>query len=404
MDTQVGDAIPPQNLNGGALKGGQPDTPQPLPTPDPRGGGRMSRRVYALTIALLVLTAFVLTYALDSNRTPPEPTHSEGSEGSSPNMNWPEAKTERVTMPPPAVGAVATAMPATAVNQFSAQQTNRIAMRPPDPLSEWRRGAYLSALQAPIRIGAAHAGDTLNIARQEAAAQPPALTDQAFPTQNYGGGAAQYHPPAPPYSMMAGTVIPAVLITGITSDASAQVLAQVAQNVYDTATGRYLLIPQGARVLGDYSTSVHYGQSRIAINWRRVVLPNTASIDLPSVPATDAAGYGGLADQINNHYLRTFGTAALISLIDAGQMVGQLGMSGGSYGVGAPYGAYGSGINSTEMIGMLGGSTASQQLGQVAQNNLQAGMNIPPTISIRPGFRLNIELTTDVTLPGAYQP
>ena len=85
-------------------------------------------------------------------------------------------------------------------------------------------------------------------------------------------------------------------------------------------------------------------------------------------------------------------------------MVGQLGMSGGSYGTGAPYGAYGSGINSTEMLGMLGGSTASQQLGQVAQNSLQAGMNIPPTISIRPGFRLNIELTTDMTLPGAYQP
>src|SRR5262245_6636674 len=216
MDTQTGDAIPPQNLNRGSLAGGQPDTPQNLPTPDPRGGGRMSRRVYALTIVLLVLTAFVLTYALDSNRTPPVPAHPEGSEGSSPNMNWPEAKTESVTMLPTAVGAVATAMPAAPVNQFSAQQTNRIAMRPPDPLSEWRRGAYLSALQAPITIHAAHAGDTLDIARQEAAAQPPALTDQMFPTRNYGGAVAEYHPPAPPYSMMAGTVIPAVLITGIT--------------------------------------------------------------------------------------------------------------------------------------------------------------------------------------------
>src|SRR6516165_6357655 len=278
-------------------------------------------------------------------------------------------------------------------------------MHPPDPFSEWRRGAYLSALQAPITIRAAHAGDTLNIARQGAAPDQPAEPNGSqFPTLNYEGATARYHPPAPPYSMMAGTVIPAVLITGITSDASAQVLAQVAQNVYDTATGRYLLIPQGARVLGDYSTSVHYGQSRIAISWRRLILPNTASIDLPSVPATDAAGYGGLTDQVDNHYLRTFGTAALISLIDAGQMVGQLGMSGGSYGIGAPYGAYGSGINSTAMIGMMSGSTASQQLGQVAQNSLQAGMNLPPTISIRPGFRLNIELTTDVTLPGAYRP
>jgi hypothetical protein len=84
MDAQIGDATPPQNLNRAAPNGAQPDTPQPLPTPDPRGGGRMSRRLYALTVALLVLTAFVLTYALDSNRTPPEPAHSEGSEGSSP--------------------------------------------------------------------------------------------------------------------------------------------------------------------------------------------------------------------------------------------------------------------------------------------------------------------------------
>jgi type IV secretory pathway VirB10-like protein len=404
MDAQIGDATPPQNLNRAAPNGAQPDTPKPLPTPDPRGGGRMSRRAYALTVALLVLTTFVLTYALDSHRTPPEPPHPEGSEASGLNMSWPHAKNESLTIPAVAVTAVATPAPLAPVNQFSAQQTNRMTMRPTDPLSEWRRGAYLSALQAPITIRAAHAGDTLNIARQEAAAQPPTLTGQQFPTPNYSGAMARYHAPAPPYSMMAGTVIPAVLITGITSDASAQVLAQVAQNVYDTATGRYLLIPQGARVLGDYSTSVHYGQSRIAINWRRLVLPNTASIDLPSVPATDAAGYGGLGDQVDNHYLRSFGTAALISLIDAGQMIGQLGMSGGSYGIGAPYGAYGSGINSTEMLGIMGGSTASQQLGQVAQSGLQAGMNIPPTISIRPGFRLNIELTTDVTLPGAYQP
>ena len=378
--------------------------PLRLPTPDPNGGGRMSRRVYGLTIGLLVLVAFILTYALDSNRTPPLAPRPNGGEGSGGNVSWPQAKEESVTTPPAAVATVATSASVAPVTQFSPPPTNQITARTPDPLSEWRRGAYLSALQAPITIRAAHAGATLDVQRQGGSAQPTDRTEQQVATTSYGEVTAQYHTPAPAYSVMAGTVIPAVLVTGITSDAPAQVLAQVAQNVYDTATGRYLLIPQGSRVLGDYSTGVRYGQSRIAINWRRLILPNTASIDLPLVPATDAAGYGGLADQVDNHYLRTFGTAALISLIDAGQMVGQLGTSGGSYGIGAPYGAYGSGINSTEMIGMMSGSTASQQLGQVAQNSLQAGMNIPPTISIRPGFRVNIELTTDLTLPGTYRP
>jgi type IV secretory pathway VirB10-like protein len=378
--------------------------PLRLPTPDPNGGGRMSRRVYALTVGLLVLVAFILTCALDSNRTPPQAPRPEGGEGSGVNMSWPRAKDESVTTPPAAVAIPATSVSGAPVSQLNPPPTNQITMRTPDPLSEWRRGAYLSALQAPITIGAAHAGATLDVQRQGGAAQPTDRAEQPLATTSYGGATAQYHAPAPPYSVMAGTVIPAMLVTGITSDAPAPVIAQVAQNVYDTATGRYLLIPQGSRVLGDYSTGVRYGQSRIAINWRRLILPNTASIDLPLVPATDAAGYGGLADQVDNHYLRTFGTGALISLIDAGQMVGQLGTSGGSYGIGAPYGAYGSGINSTAMIGMMSGSTASQQLGQVAQNSLQAGMNLPPTISIRPGFRLNIELTTDVTLPGTYRP
>jgi type IV secretion system protein TrbI len=95
-------------------------------------------------------------------------------------------------------------------------------------------------------------------------------------------------------------VLPAVLITGIDSDGPAQVLAQVAQNVYDTASGRYLLIPQGSRVIGEYAMGARAGQRRIVISWKRLVLPDTASIDLPSVPATDAAGYGGLADQVDS--------------------------------------------------------------------------------------------------------
>src|SRR5260370_32557121 len=154
---------------------------------------------------------------------------------------------------------------------------------------------------------------------------------------------------------MSGTVLPAVLLTVIDSEAPAQVPAQVAQNVYCAASGRYLLIPQGSRVTGEYAMGARAGQQRIMISWKRLVLPDTASIDLPSVPATDAAGYGGLADQVDNHYLKQFGTAAGINLIDAGQMVGQMGMSGASYGFGMPYRAFGGRMESPPDVGVMGG-------------------------------------------------
>jgi type IV secretory pathway VirB10-like protein len=366
----------------------------------------MSGRVFSATIATAMIGVFILTYALSRNRveeTPPAP-HAATTEAS--GANWPSPESRIMASTPAAAPSAQTpARTTTPVTELPAQQQmNQPAIRPPSPLTEWRQRSYLTALQAPITIGSAHSGDTLEVSRQSGTprinAQANIGAQEAGP---YNSAPAHYHPPTPPYTVMAGTVIPAVLITGINSEAPAQVLAQVAQNVFDTASGRYALIPQGSRVIGDYSTDTRYGQSRISINWKRLVLPNTASIDLPSVPATDLAGYGGLADQVDNHYLKQFGTAAVISLIDAGQMVGQMGTYGGNYGFGMPYGPSGSGMNSTEMIGLMGGSAASQQLGQVAQSNLERGVNIPPTINIRPGYLFNIEVTTDLTLPGPYQ-
>jgi type IV secretory pathway VirB10-like protein len=365
--------------------------------PDPNGGGRMSSRTYRMGVALIAAVVFALTYALDRNRAVPQPPVPRATDqNGQAAANWPHPSSESVANPLVSQPAAAPTPPS--VNAFTKQTSQPIA-RPPGPLAEWRARSYLSALQAPITVSSAHAGDTLELPRSGSV---PLATQTGVAAPGYNGAAAQYHPPAPPYTLMAGTVLPAVLITGIDSDAPAQVLAQVAQNVYDTASGRYLLIPQGSRVIGDYSMGARAGQQRVVISWNRLVLPDTASIDLPSVPATDAAGYGGLADQVDNHYLKQFGTAAVISLIDAGQMVGQMGMSGASYGFGMPYGAYGGGMSSTEMMGMMGGQAASQQLGQVTQNAVQQGMSIPPTLSIRPGYLFNIEVTTDVTLPGPY--
>jgi type IV secretion system protein VirB10 len=129
---------------------------------------------------------------------------------------------------------------------------------------------------------------------------------------------------------MAGSVIPAILISGINSDlGGGPILAQVSENVFDSATGQSLLIPQGSRLLGVYGNVSGNGQQRVQIAFRRLIFPDTSSMDLPRMPGSDQAGYAGLTDQVNNHYLATFGTASLISLISAGQMVGQMAAFGG---------------------------------------------------------------------------
>ena len=120
---------------------------------------------------------------------------------------------------------------------------------------------------------------------------------------------------------MAGSVIPAVLVSGINSDLPGPILAQVSQNVFDSATGKYLLVLQGSRVIGIYQNASAHGQQRVEIAWQRLIFPNPSSMDLPPMPGADQGGYAGFTDEVNNHYLRTFGTAALMSLISAGQMV-----------------------------------------------------------------------------------
>ena len=137
------------------------------------------------------------------------------------------------------------------------------------------------------------------------------------------------HPPASPYTVMTGSVIPAVMVSGINSDLPGPILAQVSESVFDSASGKTLLIPQGSRLVGVYRNASSYGQQRVQIAFQRLIFPDTSSMDLPQMPGSDQGGYAGFTDQVNNHYLATFGTAALTSLISAGQMVGQMAAFGG---------------------------------------------------------------------------
>jgi type IV secretion system protein TrbI len=130
-------------------------------------------------------------------------------------------------------------------------------------------------------------------------------------------------PPRSPYELRAGFVVPGTLISGINSELPGQIMGQVAQNVYDTATGKYLLIPQGSRLVGSYSSSVVYGQSRVLVAWQRIIFPDGKAMDIGAMPGADSAGYAGFNDQVNNHYIRIFGSAFLMSGVIAGVSLSQ---------------------------------------------------------------------------------
>src|SRR3546814_3003833 len=124
--------------------------------------------------------------------------------------------------------------------------------------------------------------------------------------------------PTSPFILQAGAVIPAALITGIRSDLPGQISAQVTQNVFDSPTGRILLIPQGARLVGEYDSEVVAGQSRVLLAWDRLILPGGRSIRLDRQPDADASGMSGLQDKVDNHWGRMLRAALISSLLGVG--------------------------------------------------------------------------------------
>ena len=128
--------------------------------------------------------------------------------------------------------------------------------------------------------------------------------------------------PASSYVLQAGTVIPAALITGIQSDLPGLITAQVTENVYDSPTGRFLLVPQGAKLIGSYDSQVSFGQSRVLLVWNRIVFPNGQSIVLEHQPGADTEGYAGLEDGVDYHWGNLLKTAALSTLLGVGAELG----------------------------------------------------------------------------------
>ena len=223
------------------------------------------------------------------------------------------------------------------------------------------------------------AGSVLDLDRQNdqnLQGRKLAFLDQETDPDIYNPHALQ--DPASPYQVMAGTIIPASLVTGVNSDLPGQVIAQVTENVYDTVSGRFLLIPQGARLLGVYDSVIAFGQERALVIWNRIILPDGSSVVIENLPATDTRGYAGLEDEVDFHTWRLIKGIALSTLLGVGTEL--------TFG-----------DDEDDLVRALREST-QDSANQAGQRITDRNLDIQPTITIRPGWPLRVIVNKDLIL------
>ena len=189
--------------------------------------------------------------------------------------------------------------------------------------------------------------------------------------------------PASPYQVMAGTVIPAAMVTGLNSDLPGQAIATVTEPVYDTVTGRTLLIPQGSRLLGQYDAQVSFGQSRVLLVWNRLVMPDGSSIVLDRLSGADARGFAGIKDRTDNHWGRLLSGAALSTLLGVGAELG------------SPNRELGDG---DQTVIIATGRSVQDSANQIGQQITRRNLNAQPTLTVRPGFPVRAIVNKDLVL------
>jgi type IV secretion system protein VirB10 len=207
----------------------------------------------------------------------------------------------------------------------------------------------------------------------------PALTTQQAPAPDERlTSPERLQAPVSPYLLQAGAVIPAALVTGLLSDAAGLAIAQVTQDVFDSLGGHHLLIPAGARLIGEYATTTQAGQSRLSVAWTRLILPSGRSIVLDKLPATDPQGMAGLQDGVDRHGGAVLAAAALSTVLAIGAEAGQS--------------SNGSDLERAIRRG------ASQSVSDVGQQAVGRSLSLTPTLTIRPGAPLRVLLTRDLVL------
>ncbi len=201
---------------------------------------------------------------------------------------------------------------------------------------------------------------------------------------------ALLRPPPSGHLLVEGSLLPAILTAGINSDLPGQTTALIRQNVYDSISGRRVLVPSGARLIGSYDHRVAWGQRRVLVAWQRLVFPDGSSIDLAGMPGADLAGEAGLRDRVNNHFARTFGTAMLLSAFSAGAQLSQ------------PQEA--SSVGQAPSARQIVAAALGQEINRTATLLLRRNLDVQPTLEIRPGYEFFVQLTADLAFANPYAP
>lgn len=196
--------------------------------------------------------------------------------------------------------------------------------------------------------------------------------------------------PISPFEIREGTLIEALLITGIHSDLPGEVVAQVSRNVYDSQTQQTLLIPKGTRLIGTYDSEVALDESRLLVAWTRLIFPDGRSIDLPGLGSKDMRGASGLTGRVNRHYWRAFGNAMMLSVVGAGLALSQ---QREQRNVGSGY----------PSPGEVAAGAVATELSRVATEILRANLGRRPTIRIHEGTAFTVFMNGDLALT-PYQP
>lgn len=231
-------------------------------------------------------------------------------------------------------------------------------------------GAAAAALPALAGVGAP----------ASEAERPPQNAARAFmaePIDRRTISSDRLAPPPSPHVVLAGSVIPAALITGLRSDLPGQVTAQVTSHVYDSPTGRTVLIPQGARLIGEYDSGIGFGQRRVLLAWTRLILPDGRSIILERQAATDAAGHAGLEDRVDHHWDDLAKAAALSTLLSVGTELA---------------------TDSEDRLLRALQDGGQDTFNQAGQEIVRRQLTIPPTLTIRPGYPVRVLVSRDLVL------
>ena len=293
-------------------------------------------------------------------------------------------------MPVPQVGTAPGAAPIDpAVQRRAGQQLRRAQEREAAQLSKLFAGTAVTEASAVLQPGAdasaaasAPSATAPTLTSQDTAAVPSGLDHKlAFvsaPSDKRTTSPDRIEAPASPYVVQAGTTIAGALVTGIRSDLPGQITAQVTQNVYDSPTGRTLLVPQGTKLIGIYDSQIGPGQARVLLVWTRLILPDGRSIILERQPGADAQGYSGLQDRVNDHFGSLLKAALLSTLLS----------------VGAESGSTGQNSDLTQAIRRGASDSISQTGAQIVRRQL----DIQPTLTIRPGYPVRVIVNRDLVL------